>query len=77
MGVATVGVREEASCTGDRVLTDAWAVELGLRNWYEWRRLDAVREPRYRGDKRVIDSWADCFGLRGRYEWRPLFEKEC
>lgn len=25
---------------GDRVLTDMWAEELGMRGWYEWHRLD-------------------------------------
>ena len=34
---------EEPGYLGDRVVTDAWAEELGLRDWYEWRRLDEVR----------------------------------
>ncbi len=28
---------------GDRLVTDAWAKELGFRDWFEWRRLDEVR----------------------------------
>ncbi len=34
---------EEPGYPGDRLVTDAWADELGLRDWYEWRRLDEVR----------------------------------
>lgn len=34
---------KEAGYRGDMMLTDAWAEELGLRDWYEWRRLDEVR----------------------------------
>ena len=28
---------------GDRMVTDVWASELGLRDWYGWKRLDEVR----------------------------------
>ncbi len=34
---------DEPGYRGDRVLTDTWADELGLRDWYEWKRLDKVR----------------------------------
>lgn len=34
---------EESGYPGDRVVTDGWAHELNLRDWYEWRRLDEVR----------------------------------
>ena len=34
---------EEPGYPGDRLVTDAWAVALWLRDWYEWRRLDEVR----------------------------------
>ncbi len=34
---------EQPGYRGDRLVTDAWADELGLRDWYEWRRLDEVR----------------------------------
>ena len=34
---------EEPGYRGDRLVTDAWAEELGLRDWYEWKRLDEVR----------------------------------
>ena len=33
---------DEPGYAGDRLVTDAWAEELGLRDWYEWRRLDEV-----------------------------------
>lgn len=32
----------EPGYRGDRLVTDAWAQELGLRERYEWRRLDEV-----------------------------------
>jgi hypothetical protein len=28
---------------GDIAATDAWAEELGMRDWYEWRPLDEIR----------------------------------
>ena len=31
---------EEPGVKGDRIVTDAWAGELGLKGWYEWVRLD-------------------------------------
>ena len=34
---------DEPGYHGDRALTDAWAEELGLRDWYEWERLDQIR----------------------------------
>ena len=34
---------EEPGYRGDRLVTDSWANELGLREWYEWKRLDEVR----------------------------------
>ena len=34
---------EEPGYRGDRLVMDAWAEELGLRDWYEWRRLDEVK----------------------------------
>ena len=34
---------KEPGYPGDIVVTDAWASELRLREWYEWRRLDEVR----------------------------------
>ncbi len=34
---------EEPGYRGDRLVTDAWASELGLRDWYRWTRLDEVR----------------------------------
>ena len=34
---------EEPGYPGDIVVTDAWASELRLRDWYEWKRLDEVR----------------------------------
>ena len=34
---------EELGYSGDRIVTDGWADELGMRDWYEWRRLDEVR----------------------------------
>lgn len=34
---------EEPGYPGDLV-TDAWAAELGLRDWYEWKKLDEVRQ---------------------------------
>ncbi len=34
---------EEPGYPGDRLVTDAWADELGLREWYEWKPLDEVR----------------------------------
>lgn len=33
----------EPGYRGDIVVIDSWAEELGLRDWYEWRRLDEVR----------------------------------
>ena len=34
---------DEPGYRGDRLVTDTWAEELGLRDWYEWKRLDEVR----------------------------------
>lgn len=34
---------DEPGYRGDCLLTDAWAEELGLREWYDWRRLDVLR----------------------------------
>lgn len=31
----------ESGCVGDRLVTNAWAKELGLERWYEWVRLHA------------------------------------
>ncbi len=33
----------EPGYPGDRLATDAWAEELGLRGWNEWSRLEAIR----------------------------------
>ena len=33
---------QEDGARGDRLVTDAWAEDLGLRDWYEWCRLDKV-----------------------------------
>ncbi len=34
---------EEPGYRGDRLVTDAWAQELGLRDWYEWKPMSEVR----------------------------------
>lgn len=34
---------KEPGYRGDMMVTDAWAEELGLRDWYEWRKLDELR----------------------------------
>ena len=34
---------DEPGAPGDRRLTDTWAEELDLREWYEWKRLEDVR----------------------------------
>ena len=33
----------EPGYRGDRIVTDSWAQELEMRDWYEWKRLDEVR----------------------------------
>jgi hypothetical protein len=33
---------DDRGLAGDRQLTDTWAEWLGLRGWYEWRRLDEL-----------------------------------
>ena len=41
--MAARSVARQPRYSGDRLVTDTWAEEFGLRDWYEWRRLDEVR----------------------------------
>jgi hypothetical protein len=49
LGTELLDILDASDDTGhacDRRLTDGWAERLGLRSWYEWRRLDELPQDR-------------------------------
>ena len=37
----------EGGHSGDRMVTDLWATELGMEGWYEWARMEEFEDPYY------------------------------